>query len=208
MKVYPLGLGMYGTNCYILSFEGRAVIIDPAENPERIFQHLNANNLEPEAIFITHGHFDHIGAVNEVATKFNIPVYAHQKEQEYFEKAEINQSTMLRKLLRLKSDLQYRYVEDNEVIKCLGTEAVAKHVPGHTPGSLCYYFAKEQVVFTGDTLFKGSIGRTDFKYGNHQQLISALKEKILTLPPETIVYPGHNSCTTILDELNKNPFFA
>ena len=94
------------------------------------------------------------------------------------------------------------------MIDCLGLRVKAFHVPGHTTGSLCYYFESEELVFTGDTLFKHSIGRTDFIYGNHDQLVKGIRGKLLSLPPHTLVYPGHGECTTVEEELIHNPFLS
>ena len=171
MKIYPLVLGPVQTNCYIVSSHGKAIIIDPADSPEKIIQYLNTHKLEVEAIFLTHGHFDHIGAVNDLGSIFNVPIYAHRKEKSYFENPEYNMSTMMYQNLVLNSSLNYCYVADNEELQYLGTSIKALHVPGHTPGSLCYNFEDAKVVFTGDTLFAHSIGRTDFVHGNHDQLV-------------------------------------
>ena len=206
MKVYPLVLGSVQTNCYIISNQNKVIIIDPAENPEKVIHYLNEKKLEVEGIFITHGHFDHIGAVNELATIFNVPVYAHKKEKEYFEKPEINLSTMIYKNLVLRAELNFHFLEDGEIFECLGTKVKALHVPGHTLGSLCYSFESEKIIFTGDTLFAHSIGRTDFIYGDQTQLVTAIKKNILTLPEDTLVYPGHGECTTVKDEAEQNPF--
>ena len=164
--------------------------------------------LKLEAIFLTHGHFDHIGAVNELVEKYQVPIYAHKKEKEYFEKPEVNLSPMIYERLILNPDFEYRFLSDGESIECLETKIKVFHVPGHTTGSLCYYFEEDEMVFTGDTLFKQSIGRTDFIYGNHEQLVTGIRRKLLTLPGQTLVYPGHGECTTIEEESKHNPFLA
>ena len=206
VKVYPLVLGPVQTTCYIVSNQGKAVVIDPAANAHKIIQYLGTNKLGLEAILLTHGHFDHIGAVNELATKYQVPVYAHKLEKEYFENPEVNLSTMMYQPFVLKEDLDYRWLADGAEFTCLGTQVKVFHVPGHTSGSLCYYFADDAMVFTGDTLFKQSIGRTDFIYGNHQQLVAGIKGKLLTLSDHTLVYPGHGDCSTVADEKQNNPF--
>jgi len=206
MKVYPLVMGPVQTNCYMISIRDKAVIIDPVEAPEKLIQYLNKHKLELEAILLTHGHFDHIGAVNDLAGVFNVPIYAHKKEKPYFENPELNLSTMMYQKLVLKPDFDYRYLEDGENFKCIGLDVKVFHVPGHTMGSLCYYFKSEQIIFTGDTLFAHSIGRTDLIHGNHKQLVQAIKKKLLNLPEATLVYPGHGDCTTIADEIKENPY--
>ncbi len=208
MKVYPLVLGPVQTTCYIISNNQKAVVVDPAANPNQIIRYLGTNKLTLEAVLLTHGHFDHIGAVNELVEKYPVPIYAHKKEKEYFEKPEVNLSTMIYERLVLNPNFEYHFVTDEEVIKCLDTDVKVFHVPGHTSGSLCYYFKSESMVFTGDTLFKQSIGRTDFIYGNHEQLVTGIRRKLLTLPGETLVYPGHGQCTTIDEESTQNPFLV
>ena len=208
MKVYPLVLGPVQTACYIISNEKKAVVVDPAANANQIIQYLGTKKLELEAVLLTHGHFDHIGAVNELVAKYQVPIYAHKKEKEYFENPDVNLSPMIYERLVLNKDFEYRFISDQEVIECLGTKVKAFHVPGHTTGSICYYFESEDIVFTGDTLFKHSIGRTDFIYGNHDQLIKGIRGKLLSLPGHTLVYPGHGECTTIGEESKHNPFLV
>ncbi|MDE5977187.1 MAG: MBL fold metallo-hydrolase [Turicibacter sp.] len=206
MKVYPLIVGPVQTCCYIVSNGERAVIIDPAADANQIIKYLGTKKLNLEAICLTHGHFDHIGAVNELVEKYKVPIYAHKNEKEYFENPEINLSSMIYERLTLTQAFDYRFLEDGESMECLGATVKVFHVPGHTKGSLCYYFEQADVVFTGDTLFKQSIGRTDFIYGNHDQLLRGIRQKLLTLPLHTLVYPGHGDCTTIEDEIANNPF--
>lgn len=208
MKVYPLVLGPVQTTCYIVSNQKKAIVIDPAANANQIIQYLRTKKLELEAVLLTHGHFDHIGAVNELVTKYQVPIYTHKKEKEYFENPEINLSPMIYERLVLNDGFDYRFISDEQVIECLDTTIKAFHVPGHTPGSLCYYFESDAVVFTGDTLFRRSIGRTDFIYGNHDQLVRGIRTKLLSLPPHTLVYPGHGECTTIEEESKGNPFLV
>ncbi|MDO4926943.1 MAG: MBL fold metallo-hydrolase [Turicibacter sp.] len=208
MKVYPLVLGSVQTACYIISNEKKAVVVDPAANANQIIQYLGTKKLELEAVLLTHGHFDHIGAVNELVAKYQVPIYAHKKEKEYFENPDVNLSPMIYERLVLNKDFEYRFISDQEVIECLETKVKAFHVPGHTTGSICYYFESEDIVFTGDTLFKHSIGRTDFIYGNHDQLIKGIRGKLLSLPGHTLVYPGHGECTTIGEESKHNPFLV
>lgn len=206
MKVFPLILGPVQTACYLVSNEGKAVVIDPAANAQAIIRQLKTKGLELEAILLTHGHFDHIGAVNELAEHYQVPIYAHKKEKEYFENPDVNLSPMIYERLVLNPDFNYQFLGDGQKFECLGEKVKALHIPGHTTGSLCFYFESAKMVFTGDTLFKGSIGRTDFIYGNHEQLVTGIKAKLFTLPADTLVYPGHGDCTTIEEEINQNPF--
>ncbi|MTM67730.1 MBL fold metallo-hydrolase, partial [Turicibacter sanguinis] len=113
---------------------------------------------------------------------------------------------MIYERLVLNPNFDYQFLADGAEFDCIDTNIQAFHVPGHTTGSLCFYFKEGDMLFTGDTLFKGSIGRTDFIYGNHDQLVTGIKKKLLTLPKNTLVYPGHGDCTTIEEETNHNPF--
>jgi len=207
MKIYPMALGPVDTNCYILSEGNRAVIIDPAGEPQKILNHLEKHQLTVESILLTHGHFDHIGAVNEVEAKYSVPIFAHKREKEYFERAAVNLSIQFGAAYTLSSDYDYRWLDEGSQIEILGHQVVVNHVPGHTPGSLTYYFKDLGLIFTGDTLFKGSIGRTDLQYGNHELLHTGIKTKLLTLPAQTVAYPGHGEATTIEEELQTNRFF-
>lgn len=206
MKVFPLILGPVQTACYLVSHEGKAVVIDPAANAQAIIRQLKTKGLELESILVTHGHFDHIGALNELAEYYQVPIYTHKKEKEYFDNPDVNLSPMIYERLVINPDFDIRYLTDGAELECLGTKVKAFHVPGHTTGSLCFYFAALEMVFTGDTLFQGSIGRTDFIYGNHEQLVTGIKKKLLTLPAQTLVYPGHGDCTSIEEEIKRNPF--
>lgn len=205
MKIYPMVVGPVQVNCYILSREGRAVIVDPGDSAQKILNYLNTHRLTVEAILLTHGHFDHIGAVNELAQVLKVPVYAHKKEQAYFDEPGLNLSTMIYQNLVLAKTLDIRYLADGGCLDIIGTRCQIFHVPGHTLGSICFYFEKEGVVFTGDTLFSYSIGRTDFPKGSHDQLVAAIKDKLLVLPGDTVVYPGHNEATTISQQIAGNP---
>ena len=208
MKIYPMALGPVDTNCYVLSEEGRAVIVDPAGEPAKILKYLDTQKLKLEMVLLTHGHFDHIGAVNEVLAKYPAPIFAHKREKEYFDKAEVNLSSHFGPAYTLNPGYDYRWLAEGSQIQVLGHPVFVNHVPGHTPGSLTYYFKDLGVIFTGDTLFKGSIGRTDLMYGNHDLLHEGIKNKIMTLPLQTVAYPGHGGATTIDEELKTNRFFT
>ena len=121
MKVYPLILGPVQTACYIVSQNQKAVIIDPAANASQIIRYLGTYKLELEAILLTHGHFDHIGAVNELADKYRVPIYAHKKEKEYFDNPDVNLSPMIYERLILNPNFEYRYLSDGQSFECLGT---------------------------------------------------------------------------------------
>ena len=199
-------LGPVQTMCYVISNQTHAVVIDPAHSAKKIQEYLNSQRLTLQAILLTHGHFDHIGAVNELALRSDVPVYAHKREKEYFQNPDVNLSSMMYERLTLDESLNIQYVTEGATISSLDQVIKVFHVPGHTPGSLCYYFENEHMVFTGDTLFAGGIGRTDFIYGDHGSLVKHIKQKLMTLPQDTLVYPGHGECTTVETEAKRNIF--
>jgi glyoxylase-like metal-dependent hydrolase (beta-lactamase superfamily II) len=208
VKVYPMPVGDYFANCYILSIDKRALIVDPGNEANRIIRHLETNKLKPEAILITHGHFDHIGALEEVQAKYDLPVYAHKDEKEYFINPSYNFSEKSeRNRIEMKDLSAFIFINEDETIELLDQKIDIRHVPGHSLGSIVFYFKDSGIVLSGDTLFKGSIGRTDLLHGNHEQLITGIKTKLLTLPDDTVVYSGHGSATMIGDEKKMNPFF-
>lgn len=208
IKIYPMPLGDYQANCYILSVGARALIVDPGDEANRIITYLATNGLKPEAILLTHGHFDHIGALETVMKQYEIPVYAHIAEQEYFTNADYNLSWKAGRSKIEFSDLSaFEFIETDGIVEIMDLLVEIRHVPGHSSGSIAFYFAEDEVVFSGDALFNGSIGRTDLINGNHDQLINSIKTKLFTLPDSTVVYSGHGPATTIGDEKASNPYF-
>ena len=206
MKIYPMTVGPVQTNCYILSKDKNAVVIDPGESARKIIHYLESNQLKLQSVILTHGHFDHVGAVNQLVEKFPVPIFAHRREREYFFSEDVNLSRQFGTPYTLKQNLDFQWVGEGTVLDVLGETVIPLHIPGHTPGSLAYYFKEEGVVFTGDVLFSGSIGRTDFIYGNGPLLLSGIRSSLLILPPQTVVYSGHGPATTIEIESTTNRF--
>ena len=208
LKIYPMPLGSYQTNCYILSTEDRAIIVDPGDEAHKIITYLETKGLKPEAILITHGHFDHIGALKEVQAKYELPVYVHKDETEYFTDSKYNFSGKAgRTPIEFRDLSTFKFIEEDGIIEILDQKIDVRHVPGHSPGSIAFYFKDADVVVAGDALFKGSIGRTDLGNGNHEQLITSIETKLFTLPDSTVIYQGHGPATTIGNEKRMNPFF-
>jgi len=208
IKIYPIPVGDYQANCYIISKGQDALVIDPGAEATKIIGYLNARNLTPQAILLTHGHFDHIGALETVQKKYNIPVYAHELEKVYLNDPDVNLSSKTgRELISIKDFSEYTFINTDTTIGLMNLEIEIFHVPGHSRGSIAFYFQEDKVLFSGDALFAGSIGRTDLLYGDHNQLIKSINTQLFTLPDETIVYSGHGPATTIGHEKNTNPFF-
>lgn len=200
-------LGSLATNCYtIANSETReAIIVDPAARGDFLVNMYKNQNLKPIAVFLTHGHVDHVGAVPELREAYpDIKVYAGKEEKDVLKRPELNLSMMFGASISMEAD---QYVSDGEELDILGTKVKCLSVPGHTKGGMCYYFEGEQMVFSGDTLFYSSIGRSDFPTGNEHELLDNIEKKLFTLPDEVTVYPGHNDRTSIKREKASNPYF-
>lgn len=206
IEIKSFTLGMVSTNCYIVANKAtkEALIVDPADEGYRISNALAQNGWTPVAVLLTHGHFDHIMAVDELRDKYHLPVYAHVDEEDVLRQTSLNMSTMIGQRYITKADV---YVRDGEELTLAGLKIIVYHTPGHTKGSVCYYLPDEKVLLSGDTLFHCSIGRTDFPTGSTLQLIASVKEKLFVLPDDVKVYPGHESITSIGYEKQYNPFF-
>lgn len=201
-------LGNFMTNCYTVynAVTRDAVLIDPACNARFLNNILVNEQLNCVAILLTHGHYDHIGALPELMelVGHKVPIYASAEEEDVLNDPRKNLSTMLSgQMVTVKPDI---LLQDDQEIELLDTKLRCFLVPGHTKGGMCYYFAENGMLFSGDTLFARSIGRSDFPTGDGIKLVKSIKEKLMTLPDETIVYPGHNERTTIGKERNANPF--
>jgi len=203
IKTYPVG--QIGTNCYIIFRDQlkKAIIVDPGDEGEFILEQCRKLSVTPEAILLTHGHFDHIMAVKEIKQAFpEIVIYAGEKEKMLLNDPSLNLSTSIGRTCSIEAD---RYVADGETIDPAGILAHVIATPGHTEGCVCYYMKEEDVLISGDTLFLESLGRTDLPTGDQLKIISSIRGKLFPLPGDTMVYPGHGSVTTIGHEKSYNP---
>jgi hydroxyacylglutathione hydrolase len=198
-------LGPLQTNCYILTKGDACLVIDPGDEGQKLIKKIEELKVKPQAILLTHAHFDHIGAVDEVRDEYKIPVYIHEKEAKWLLDPSLNGSQFfMGNLVRLKPADQI-FVE--EKVQSVGDFTFQLfETPGHSPGSVSFYFEEAGFVLSGDALFYGSIGRTDLSGGNHDQLLKSIHDKLLTLPEETYCLPGHGPVTTIGNEMDSNPF--
>lgn len=205
LEVQSLVLGSVGTNVYFLKNKETAelLIVDPAASPERIIDKVTEMDGKPVGILLTHGHFDHILAAEEVKEHYEIPIYATVYERKHLNNPALNLSGFSGKACSLSVDEE---TEDLEQLEIAGFEIQVLHTPGHTPGSCCYYLKAEDVLMSGDTLFCGSVGRTDFPGGSAREIVDSFHRLIKLLPEETKVYPGHDKTTTIGYEKRYNPF--
>ena len=204
MRIETIMVGQMGTNCYLVWDEEskRGFLVDPGEQADKIIRVCSRYEIKPEAILLTHGHFDHIMAAKKVKEYYQIPVYAGIHEEELLADAEKNLSAMWAEGFTMKAD---DLVVDNQKIEIAGMKVTVIETPGHTSGGVCYYIEKEHVLFSGDTLFFESYGRTDFPGGSMFSLIRSLGKKLFVLPDETDVYPGHGQVTSIGYEKTHNP---
>ena len=185
---------------YIDESSKRGFLIDPAAESEKLLQIIKENGWIIEKILITHGHFDHIGAVERLAKELNIPYYIHTNGKQYLIDPQMNLSSFFEKNIRL-SDAQY--LKDNDEINLTSSPDIKLKViytPGHTADSVIYYDENNNLAFVGDTIFKNSEGRTDLPGGNTSQLYNSIKNKIITLPDNTTLYSGHTEKTTVHNE--------
>ena len=187
------------TNCYICMNKNtkEGFIVDPGDDELKISVNVSRLEMIPKAILLTHGHFDHIGAVNKLKERYNIPVIVGAKEEKVLTDSRMNLSSMFGEPVKVNGD---KFLEDGETFQVAGFDIQYVLTPGHTPGSGCFYIEEEQVLFSGDTLFQASRGRTDFPGGSESDIIKSIKNKLLVLPGETEVYPGHMNITNIDSE--------
>lgn len=187
------------TNCYLCKNEetGEGFIVDPGGNSLKITMNVEKMEMKPKAILLTHGHFDHIAAVDELRKHYGIKVYACKEESNLMLDSRKNLSNYFGEPLVVRTD---ELLVDRQHIEVAGFDIKFIHTPGHTPGGGCYYIEDEEVLFSGDTLFCASYGRTDFPGGSEAELFRSIKGKLLVLPNETEVFPGHNNSTTIQSE--------
>ncbi len=204
-KISCLTVGVVQTNCYLLQnvLKGKVVIVDPGAEAEKIS--LTAKNMGiVSGILLTHGHFDHIGAAIELAEKFHVSSYLGEGDFTIAKNPKLNCSDLFGCSCSYFEDV---IVSDKEELNLGGFTFHVIHTPGHTVGGVCYYLPSQKILFSGDTLFFQSIGRSDFPTGKEEVLLNSIKEKLFSLPDETVVYPGHGNQTTIGYEKKNNPFF-
>ncbi|SHE57275.1 Glyoxylase, beta-lactamase superfamily II [Desulforamulus putei DSM 12395] len=204
MIIETLPVGNLEVNCYIIGCEetGQAAVVDPGDEAGRILDRLAKGGLKVAAVVLTHGHADHIGAVGELKKATGAPVMIHAQDGEMLTNPARNLSAWLGEQLSFKP--ADRLLEDGDTIQVGTVTLEVIHTPGHTPGGICLRAGKD--LFTGDTLFARSIGRSDFPGGSHTTLIKSIKSKLLALPEDTKIYPGHGPTSTIGEEKRHNPF--
>ena len=207
IQVLHAVLGPIQTNVYIAvnTQTNECIIVDPADRADFLIGQIRDKHLKPVAILLTHGHFDHIGAVRELKEAFDIPVCVHEAEIPGLQDESINLSVNYGEGIRIEPD---RPLRDGEELDLAGFKIRVLHTPGHTVGGACFYLPEEHYLFSGDTLFAGSVGRTDFPGGSMKTLIAAVKDKLLGLPDDTVVLPGHGPASDIGTEKRTNYYLG
>lgn len=202
----------YSVNCYLVYDQEsrKCAIIDPSAETNyeeaQLTQFIEKNNLTPTAILLTHAHVDHIAGLREICNRYHLPVSMHPDGKPLLRQAEVYGDMMGFHVGKM-DDLKVCELQDNDILSLDDVNKIeCRYVPGHCPGSLCYVLHDEGVVITGDALFQGSIGRTDLPGGDYPTLITKLKSRILTLPDDYLVLPGHGSSSQIGKEKKYNPF--
>ena len=208
MKKSNLQLAVVGTmqtNCYLLSNTEtkETLVVDPGDRGDRIAAYCLQEELRPVAILLTHGHFDHISGVKAIRDAFRLPVYAAEAEEALLAEPGWNLSAKFQGYsVSLVPDV---FLEDGEEFSLAGFQIKAILTPGHTGGGMSYYLPEEGIVFSGDTLFRHTYGRTDLPTSSFDELKHSLREKLFKLPEDTEVLPGHGNATTIKEEKRRNP---
>ena len=215
IKIGRMVMGVCQTNCYFLYREGEheAIVVDPADQGAKIYDALRKNGFHIVGILLTHGHFDHIWGLDALRDAANaaaeaeglesVKAYACENERELLRNVRMNVSEQAGRACAVHADV---YVKDGDEIALAGMKCRVIATPGHTAGGVCYYFEDAKILVSGDTLFEGSVGRTDFPTGSMGTLVRSIKEKLFVLPEDTRVYPGHGDSTTIGHEKENNPF--
>ena len=205
LQILEYNVGDIGTNCYFLvnTDTKEMIIVDPGGDAPILKSRIAEMDLKPAAILLTHAHYDHTHHAKILKDTYQIPIYIHEAEKQTLTDVRMNVSAMFGKPETYEADV---FLKDGQAFTLAGFEIVTLHTPGHTPGGACYYFKDQKVLVSGDSLFCGSVGRTDFPGGSMSSLVRSLKEKVMVLPRDTQVLPGHMMRTTIGQECEYNPY--
>ncbi len=211
MEIFRFVFNPINVNSFILADKsGDCAILDcgcyDAEEFSQLVKFIESKNLKPVLLLNTHCHFDHLFGNKFVLEKYNLKAYSGEGDE--MNRTRSLQHSAIFGLSMNEPPEPAGFIKDNQKFSFGTTELLALHVPGHSPGSFAFYSEKNNVVFAGDALFAGSIGRTDLQGGDYDTLIISIKSKLFVLPPATVVYPGHGRETTIEEELKSNPYFA
>lgn len=205
LVIEKMVLGMVGTNCYVVRRDqgDRCVVIDPGDAGKQVADFIRSEGLSLDDILLTHGHYDHILGIPELCGELGGRVCVCEEEREFLMDPGLNLSASVGRPLGIEADV---VLHDGEIYETAGLRFRVIHTPGHTRGSCCFYLEDEGVLFSGDTLFFESIGRTDFPTGNGREILRSLNERLLTLPEHVRAFTGHGPATDIGYEKKNNPY--
>lgn len=204
LMVDTLRLGELGVNCYVLSESDRnCIVIDPGAQADVILSFIKSRSFKVKAYVLTHSHLDHISALDECFKALPAPVALHPEENDW---AFCDKNQWLPHYPKTEAVPIERPLKHGQKFSDNALNYTVLHTPGHSPGSVCLWFPEQKIIFTGDTLFAGTVGRTDLHRSSQIDLLKSL-QAFLPLPPETVVYPGHGPATTLRTEIATNPFF-
>jgi len=203
INIYDIPVGVLRTNCYIIHKKDSkdAIIVDPGNLANHIIEFVEEKELNLKGIFITHGHFDHIGAVNALKEKYHLDTYVGEADKELISDLEKNCGSMFHRDCIVVAD---EILKDGQIVNIAGLEFKVINTPGHTKGSVCFYFEDEKVLLSGDTLFRDGMGRTDFPSGSAAEIIHSIKDRLFVLDDDVVVLTGHGERTTIGYERENN----
>ena len=205
MKLITINNNSMGQNVYLYYDEEtkEGVIIDSGDNAADVSEIVKRDNIRVKALLLTHGHYDHIMGAVKLAALYSI--HCHELEKPMLKEPQLNLSGMTGSDIKITPD---KLLKDGDILDFTNFSLKVIHTPGHTPGGVCYYDEKNAMLFTGDTLFREAIGRSDFPGGSYSELVTNIKQKLLTLPDDVKVLPGHETSSTIGFEKGNNPYLA
>jgi hydroxyacylglutathione hydrolase len=207
MKVVVVPVTAFEQNCSVIwcSKTMKAGVVDPGGDVDQIIKTVEDNSVTVEKILITHGHVDHAGGAAELAERLDVPIEGPHKDDDFWIK-QLPEQTVQFGFPEGKSFVPERWLDDGDTVRVGNVSFNVIHCPGHTPGHVIFYQPEENIALVGDVLFQGSIGRTDFPRGNHQELLDSITQKLWPLGNDVTFFPGHGATSTFGDERKTNPF--